>query len=188
VIVDDGSTDATADVADTLSRESHHPRQGDSPGQPVVQAQPGRGVWMRHGANSFQFLDSDGPALAGKVFPPRLLPCSAGLSVASATDPSAEENHASNPPGRDCPMRATGELIDHLFPRLLTERWWTTSSPLYRRTLLDQIGPWQAVDQRGRTGNTTPVCGSTGTRLVWVNELCSIRRINLKRGAFERWR
>ena len=75
-------------------------------------------------------------------------------------------------------MRSTGSQIRTLFPRLLVERWWTTSSPLYRRCLLETIGPWRALcneedwEYDGR-------CGARSTFLAWVDEPCSVRRINL---------
>jgi len=176
VIVDDGSTDATADVADTLSREAIIPVKV------IRQVNSGPGAARQRGLDEargefIQFLDSDDLLLPAK-FSAQVATLQRRPECGICYGPSAEENHASNPPGRDCPMRATGELIDHLFPRLLTERWWTTSSPLYRRTLLDQIGPWQPwINEEDWEYDAR--CGSTGTRLVWVNELCSIRRINL---------
>jgi len=44
-------------------------------------------------------------------------------------------------------------------------------APLYRRTLWIRSGPWQPWITRKTLGNTDAVVGSTGTRLVWVNEL-----------------
>jgi hypothetical protein len=76
------------------------------------------------------------------------------------------------------PMRATGQHLERLFPRLLLERWWTTSCPLYRRDLLDRIGPWQPWineedwEYDGRAG-------ATGTPLVWVPGEVSVRRIHM---------
>jgi len=103
----------TADVADyaLAGEKALIPVQGDSPVVNSGQAPARQRGWMRHGANSIQFLDSRRNLLLPGNFPPRLLPFSAGLSV-HATDPVRKENHvASNPPDRDCPMRATGELI-----------------------------------------------------------------------------
>jgi hypothetical protein len=34
------------------------------------------------------------------------------------------------------------KVIDTLFPSLLNSRWWETSTPLYRKSLTDKIGPW----------------------------------------------
>ena len=176
VIVDDGSTDATADVADTLSREAIIPVKV------IRQVNSGPGAARQRGLDEargefIQFLDSDDLLLPAK-FSAQVATLQRRPECGICYGPSAEENHASNPPGRDCPMRATGELIDHLFPRLLTERWWTTSSPLYRRTLLDQIGPWQPwINEEDWEYDAR--CGATRTRLAWVEDPCSVRRINL---------
>jgi len=46
-------------------------------------------------------------------------------------------------------MRATGELIRSTFSaRLLTERWWTTSSLCTAVPCWNQIGPWQRGSTR----------------------------------------
>lgn len=38
--------------------------------------------------------------------------------------------------------KRTGEVVDALLPSMLDGRWWGTSTPLYRRALLDRAGPW----------------------------------------------
>ena len=39
------------------------------------------------------------------------------------------------------PWRRTGEEIRTLFPSMLGERWWGTSTPLYRASLIERVGP-----------------------------------------------
>ena len=43
------------------------------------------------------------------------------------------------------PWKRTGEKIDMMFPAFLQSRWWDTSSPLYRRRVVDYAGPWTAL-------------------------------------------
>ncbi|MFM9101984.1 MAG: hypothetical protein ACKOPS_11915, partial [Cyanobium sp.] len=95
--------------------------------------------------------------------------------------PSFEENHALQPVQRIGPMRGTGAPRTQLFPELLVERWWTTSSPLYRRTLLDRIGPWQPwINEEDWDYDAR--AGATGAALAWVSEAVSVRRIHLPGG------
>lgn len=78
-------------------------------------------------------------------------------------------------------MRATGEPRERLFPQLLVERWWTTSSPLYRRELLLRIGPWQPwLNEEDWEYDAR--AGATDAPLAWVSEPVSVRRIHLPGG------
>jgi len=99
------------------SRRSHHPRQGDSPGQQCP-AQLRRGSDEASGAEFIQFLDSERPALP-QSFPAQVATLQrrpeCGISL---RNPVLERIMLFQPPGRDCPMRPHRELIDHLFPRL----------------------------------------------------------------------
>lgn len=176
VIVDDGSTDDTPVVAESLSSNS------EIPIRVIHQANSGPGAARQKGLEDargefIQFLDSDDLLLPGKfsaqVAALQELPAS-GICYG----PSSEEDHSTAPAGLDYPMRATGVQINKLFPMLLMERWWTTSTPLYRRSLLDAIGPWNAW-RNEEDWEYDGRCGATGTFLAWVQEPCSIRRINL---------
>lgn len=176
IIVNDGSTDHTGAVADDLRRDAVLPIRV------LHQSNSGPGVARQKGLEQacgeyIQFLDSDDLLYPGK-FAAQVAALQSKPECGISYGPSAQEDHATNPPRRDWPMRKTGMPISHLFPRLLIERWWTTSSPLYRHSLLATIGPWQAWineedwEYDGR-------CGATGTELAWVEEPCSIRRIHL---------
>jgi hypothetical protein len=91
---------------------------------------------------------------------------------------SYQQDYSFNPPLISGPLRSTGDEIPFLFPKLLNERWWTTSCPLYRRELIQRLGPWKDLineedwefDGRAARLNTS---------LAWVNNGVSIRRINL---------
>lgn len=176
VIVDDGSSDATGAVADGLAaahpaiiRVIHQPNGG--PG-----AARQRGLDHSHG-EFVQYLDSDDLLLPGK-FSAQVEALNRSPEARIAYGPSLEEDHSQRPIQRRGPMRATGAPLEHLFPLLLLERWWTTSCPLYRRELLDRIGPWQPWineedwEYDGRAG-------AAGAPLVWVPSEVSVRRIHM---------
>ncbi len=176
VIVDDGSSDDTGAVADGLAtahpaliRVIHQPNGG-----PGAARQRG----LDHSRGEFiQYLDSDDLLLPGKFCAQvAALEGSAGAQIAYG--PGLEEDHSRRPVERRGPMRATGQHLERLFPRLLLERWWTTSCPLYRRELIDRIGPWQPWineedwEYDGRAG-------ATDAPLVWVPVPVSVRRIHM---------
>ena len=176
IIVDDGSTDHTAGVARSLQSNPSIPIHL------IVQANSGPGTARQTGLEAsngefIQFLDSDDLLLRGK-FAAQVQAMQHSPHCGICYGPSGEENHDVQPPVRVWPMRATGRPMPFLFPLLLQERWWTTSSPLYRRTLLDQIGAWQPwINEEDWEYDAR--CGATCTLLAWVEEPCSIRRINL---------
>lgn len=176
VIVDDGSSDRTGQVADRLA--ATHPGVIHV----IHQANGGPGVARQRGLEAsrgeyIQFLDSDDLLLPGKF---------AGQVTALQHEPEAqicygrsyEEDHSSRPPRRQGPIRATGTRQARLFPLLLVERWWTTSSPLYRRDLLDRIGPWQPwINEEDWEYDAR--AGATGAPLAWVPIDVSVRRIHM---------
>ncbi|MDM7953670.1 MAG: glycosyltransferase [Cyanobium sp. CZS 25K] len=176
VIVDDGSSDDTGAVADGLAtalpgiiRVIHQPNGG-----PGAARQRG----LEHSCGEFiQYLDSDDLLLPGK-FSAQVEALRRCPEARIAYGPSLEEDHSQRPVRRCGPMRATGTPLKQLFPLLLLERWWTTSCPLYRRELLDRIGPWQPWineedwEYDGRAG-------ATGAPLVWVPGEVSVRRIHM---------
>jgi hypothetical protein len=176
IIVDDGSTDHTPAVAGNLQK------QASIPIHLIRQANCGPGVARQTGLEAstgefIQFLDSDDLLLSGK-FTAQVQALRKSPSCGICYGPSGEEDHAHQPPHRLWPMRATGRPIPCLFPGLLEERWWTTSSPLYRRSLLESIGPWQPwINEEDWEYDAR--CGAARTLLAWVEEPCSIRRINL---------
>lgn len=176
VIVDDGSSDDTGAVADGLAvahpaiiRVIHQPNGG-----PGAARQRG----LDHSRGEFvQYLDSDDLLLPGK-FSAQVEALNRDPEARIAYGPSLEEDHSRHPVQRRGPMRATGRALKQLFPLLLLERWWTTSGPLYRRELLDRIGPWQPWineedwEYDGRAG-------AAGAALVWVPTEVSVRRIHM---------
>ena len=47
----------------------------------------------------------------------------------------------------DKPWKRTGDHVTMMFPSFLRERWWDTSTPLYRRELIDRAGAWTSLRQ-----------------------------------------
>jgi glycosyltransferase involved in cell wall biosynthesis len=176
ILVDDGSTDETPSVLADLSRRwpdlvkvVHQPNAGPGPARQ-------RGLELAKG-EFVQFLDSDDLLL------PEKFSCQVAALVSNPEAQicygrSYEENYSKLPFRREGPMRQTGRFHSHLFPLLLVERWWTTSSPLYRRSLLDRIGPWRSLLNE-EDWEYDARAGATGARLCWVDEDVSVRRIHL---------
>jgi len=73
-------------------------------------------------------------------------------------------------------FKGTGQKIASLFPTLLYDRWWNTQTPLIRRSVCDQVGPWLSLsysedwEYEGRIG-------ALGTKLVYCPQvLCDTRK------------
>ena len=176
LIIDDGSTDQTAEIADGLARQEPDLIKvvHQANGGPGLARQ--RGLELAMGAY-IQFLDSDDLLLPEK-FRLQVRELKRQPDCGICYGRSVEENHACAPPLRHGSMRETGAPHLHLFPRLLVERWWTTSSPLYRSSLLDRIGPWQPwINEEDWEYDAR--AGATGVKLGWVDADVSVRRIHL---------
>jgi glycosyltransferase involved in cell wall biosynthesis len=141
VVINDGSTDDTAQAADQLAGEHaeyirvlHQVNAG-----PGKAREAGLGLAL---GEFIQFLDSDD----------LLLPRKFELQVAGLKDyPDCGVSYGrtrfykSGGEVRDVPWKRTGEMIPKMFPSFLESRWWGTSTPLYRRSVIDSAGPWTAL-------------------------------------------
>src|SRR5436309_5970333 len=138
IIVDDGSTDDTAAVADALAREhagivkAIHIANGG----PGVAREAGRCV-ARGGY--IQHLDSDDVVLPGK-FAMQVAALDASPECGAAYGWTRFRHYDGHIEPR--PWKRSGERIDTMFPSMLTMRWWDTPTPLYRASLLSDAGPW----------------------------------------------
>lgn len=139
LIVDDGSTDRdTPKAALNLARE--HPEQVrvyriDNSG-PGLAREHGR---RRARGEYIQYLDSDDVLLPGKF----------SVQVnALRTRPEADVAYGitlfRDARGRlkNSPHKDTGVARERMFPSFLNNRWWDTSTPLYRRRACEGAGPW----------------------------------------------
>jgi len=138
IIVDDGSTDETPQVAAALAEEhaglvfwTQIRNLGPGPAREAGR-QMARGEFI-------QYLDSDDRLLPTKfevqVAALRQHP-ECGIAYGSTRLVDEHNNELQSP------FKWTGKDIPQLFPGLLVDRWWCTHTPLYRRSLCDVIGPW----------------------------------------------
>ncbi|MEZ6131832.1 MAG: glycosyltransferase [Planctomycetaceae bacterium] len=138
IIVDDGSTDSTPDVARQLVQQypeqlKFHQKSNSGPG-PTREA----GRLLARG-EFLQYLDSDDRLLPNKFSDQvQALNDSPQSDIAYGITRLVDEN------GNVLadPFKWTDQVFSGLFPGLLVDRWWCTHTPLYRRTLTDRIGSW----------------------------------------------
>jgi glycosyltransferase involved in cell wall biosynthesis len=137
IIVDDGSTDETPTVADALERAHAEIRVIHQPnGGPGIAREVGR----REARGEFiQHLDSDDlletTKFALQVTGLRERPecgVSYGWTRMRFRDGSVQGT----------PWKGTGQRMDSMFPAMLRSRWWDTTTPLYRASLMEKAGPW----------------------------------------------
>jgi glycosyltransferase involved in cell wall biosynthesis len=75
------------------------------------------------------------------------------------------------------PFKWSGRDLPFLFPGLLVDRWWSTHTPLYRRTLTDRIGPWSDL-RWSQDWEYDARAGALRTRLVSCHAEVSEHRIH----------
>lgn len=138
VLVDDGSTDGTAQEVDRLAarypdeiRVVHQDNAG-----PGAAREAGRLIAK---GEYIQYLDSDDVLLPGKfeklVGLLRLQPdCGIAYGVTALVNQSLEIIEPV--------YKETGVEHKFLFPKLLVERWWNTHTPLFRRSVTGAVGAW----------------------------------------------
>ncbi len=177
LIVDDASTDHTLQVATGLSKrwrgqvrvlqQEHCCGPGASRQRALEQAQ----------GEFIQYLDSDDLLLPGK-FQVQVAALQASPDAQICYGRSYEENHCHQPSTYTGPMRSTGEVLPTLFPHLLQERWWSTSTPLYRHSLCRRIGPWlNLINEEDWEYDAR--AGAYGAKILAVPHDVSVRRIGL---------
>jgi glycosyltransferase involved in cell wall biosynthesis len=142
IIVDDGSTDETTEVVEELAASHDEVRS-------VYQGNAGPGAAREAGRQLacgafIQYLDSDD----------LLLPTKFELQVeALRRNPGTQicygktrfYQYGEQP--SNIPWKRTGERIPRMFPSFLSSRWWDTSTPLYRREIIDAAGAWLPISQ-----------------------------------------
>lgn len=141
IIVDDGSTDETVEVADDLFEK--HPDEI----RVIHQRNTGPGLAREAGrqisrGEFIQYLDSDDILLPRK-FEVQVtgLKTSPDFDVAYGktryrhTDGTVEPGH----------WKESGIRREQMFPSFLVSRWWDTPTPLYRRAICDKAGSWTGL-------------------------------------------
>jgi hypothetical protein len=171
IIVDDGSTDDTARVADELAQAN--PQEVSVIHQPNTGPGLAREAGRRAARGEFiQYLDSDDV----------LLPQKFKLQVAGLDgEPECCVSYGKTRFGRvgeqpsEAPWKRTGERIATLFPSMLESRWWGTSTPLYRRLVTDKAGPWTNLLNEEDWEYDCRIA-TQGVCLNYVNEFVSYER------------
>jgi glycosyltransferase involved in cell wall biosynthesis len=182
IIVNDGSTDDTAELANALA--AMHP---EVTALHQLNAGPGA-AWeagrQRARGSYVQYLDSD------DLLEPRKFELQVeGLARRPECGASYGWTRIRRPDGtaETKPFKRTGERIETMFPALLESRWWDTSTPLFRRSVTDRTGAWLdlRVEEDWEYDART---ASFGTKLhyceAWVSETRQLdpARISLRRG------
>jgi glycosyltransferase involved in cell wall biosynthesis len=171
VIVDDGSTDETGRAAEALAA-AH-------PGLILVVHQENRGPGaaretgrLRARGEFVQYLDSD-----DLLLPEKFTQQVAGLGSERGCGVSygmTRFQRIGEAPG-SASYKRTGERIETMFPSFLQSRWWSTSTPLYRRSLLDAAGPWTDLWNEEDWEYDCRVA-SLGVRLSYTASFVSVTR------------
>lgn len=137
IIVDDGSTDDTPQVARGLARR--HPEHVRFFQQPNAGPGSARNRGLQEARGEFiQYLDSD-DSLEPRKFE---------LQVKALEDnPEAGVCYCvtlrhDSKTGEMVPWAKTHQCIESIFPEFLPKRGWATLTPLWRRSVCDAIGPW----------------------------------------------
>ncbi|HJQ38274.1 MAG TPA: glycosyltransferase, partial [Thermoanaerobaculia bacterium] len=134
VIVDDGSTDETGEVAEALARAhpeirvAHQANAGSGAARETAR-RLARGAFLQH-------LDSD-DLLEPRKFEWQV----AGLEAHPECGASYGWTRMRFPDGRTSaePWKRSGDGIETMFPAMLQSRWWDTPCPLYRASV---TVPW----------------------------------------------
>lgn len=170
VIVDDGSTDDTFEMAEALGRA--HPEivvLHQANGGPGVARETGR----RAARGEFiQHLDSD-DALLPRKFELQVAALREHPECGAAYCITAWRHRDGSVDAR--PWARTGERFETMFPAMLRSRFWATTSPLYRASLLADAGAWLPLRMEEDWEYDARIA-SRGVRLCWIEEVLSEQR------------
>jgi hypothetical protein len=171
ILVDDGSTDDTPVAIEQIrsrNPEIVHTLRISNAG-PGLAREAGR---QQAQGEFIQYLDSDDvlepDKFAVQVRALRDNPdCGVAYGITRLIDDRGRE--------LQCPYKGSGVARDYLFPELLRDRWWNTHTPLYRRSVCDEVGAW--TDMRmGEDWEYDARVGALRTRLAFCPEVVSCHR------------
>ncbi len=187
ILVNDGSTDDTASVLNQLAerypkeiRVIHQENKG-----PGLAREAGRQLAQ---GEFIQYLDSDDWLLPNKfedqVNALREHPdCDIAYGISRVVDQNGTVLHI--------PGKLTDRKIAYLFPTLLVYRWWETASPLFSRSIVDRVGPWEGRyrledwEMEARMGQYKPKLIHCGT-LVSYRSFHSGNHVSLEGSVHDR--
>ena len=170
IVVDDGSNDDTPEVLEKLASKNSEIRVLHRlNGGPGMARETGR----KEARGEFiQYLDSDDLLLPGKfglqVGGLRKAP-ECGISYGKTLHSGIGQEPELEP------LKRTGEKFQTLFPALLLSRWWSSSTPLYRRSVTDLVGPWQPLSNE-EDWEYEARAGALGVKLHFCSEFVSVTR------------
>ena len=171
ILVDDGSTDDTPAILDRLAEENpdrvrviHKSNSGPGPSREAGR-QIARGEFI-------QYLDSD-DLLAPTKFAEQVAALRAQPEAALCY--GITEYYRLNEEANRKVFAGTDRPVDRIFPASLVRRQWGTSSPLYRRTVTDRIGPWGGMWAEEDWEYDCRI-GALGMPVAHVNRLVSSQR------------
>ena len=172
IIVDDGSTDDTQARAHELAKAHPHCIQV------IVQSNAGPAASRQAGLDVargefIQYLDSD-DLLMPEKFALQVAGLRANPQCGISYGKTRRYSIGATP--QDRAIKRTGEVHATLFPTLLQSRWWSTSTPLYRRSVCDEAGPWNEALHNEEDWEYECRVAALGTRLHHVPEFVSDTR------------
>jgi glycosyltransferase involved in cell wall biosynthesis len=182
IIVDDGSTHETCEVADELARENpttvrviHQPNGG--PGK-------AREAGRRLARGEFlQYLDSDDLLLPRK-FELQVEALRARPSCGISYGKTRHYRRGADP--SDVPCRRTGETMEFMFPPFLKGRIWSTVTPLFRREVTERAGPWTDLRQLEDWEYDCRIA-ALGVRLHYCSDFIAEQRMHGEPSLSDRW-
>ena len=168
IVVDDGSTDKTPRVLQSLAATHNEltvlRQENAGPGA-------ARELGRLHARGEFiQYHDSDDLLLPDKfsrqVSALKQNPdCDIAYGKTERVDIGAAVQGIA--------LKQSGIKYKAMFPASLRSRWWSTSTPLYRRSVTDQVGSWLATRNEEDWEYECRVA-ALGGRLVFVDEFVSL--------------
>ncbi len=171
IIVDDGSTDDTGCVAEELAASNPDLVRAlhIANGGPGLAREAGRQVAQ---GEFIQYLDSDDLVLPRK-FEIQVGALRAHLECDIAYG-KTQFARVGQIPANEA-HKGTGKRHESLFPELLVGRWWSTNTPLYRRSLYDRLGPWTHLWNE-EDWEYDARAGAMGTGLCYCDDFVSVQR------------
>jgi glycosyltransferase involved in cell wall biosynthesis len=171
VIVDDGSTDATLEVARELAIKNPEKVRV------IQQANKGPGRARQAGLEAargefIQYLDSDDLLLPRK-FELQVAALIGAPECGAAYGKTRHYKVGHRP--TNIPFKRTGERLQTILPAALQSRWWSTSTPLHRRTVLDHAGAWSDLRNEEDWEYECRIA-ALGTRLAYCDTFVSDTR------------